>query len=123
MARTYVLLCADGSYYVGSTTYLEARLWQHNHGPDGPVYTRRRRPVRLVWSGEFATAPEASAFEKLPGLDVCRGSFRDPREPQTGTLTGAASMSPVRRITCQRRRMPYIALATDWITTRYISCR
>jgi putative endonuclease len=64
MAWTYILLCSDGSYYVGSTTYLEARLWQHNHDPDGPVYTRRRRPVRLVWSGEFSTAPEAFAFEK-----------------------------------------------------------
>jgi predicted GIY-YIG superfamily endonuclease len=64
MAWTYILECADGSYYVGSTTFLEARLWQHNHDPDGPIYTRRRRPVHLVWSGEFATAAEAFAFEK-----------------------------------------------------------
>jgi putative endonuclease len=64
MAWTYILECADGSYYVGSTVDLEARLWQHNHSPDGPIYTRRRRPVRLVWSGEFETAAEAFAFEK-----------------------------------------------------------
>ena len=38
----------DGSYYVGSTTNLEVRLKQHNNDPDGPVYTRRRRPVRVV---------------------------------------------------------------------------
>jgi putative endonuclease len=64
MAWTYILECADKSYYVGSTTNLDARLWQHNHGPDGAAYTRRRRPVRLVWSGEFETVAEAYAFEK-----------------------------------------------------------
>ncbi len=64
MAWTYILECADGSYYVGSTVFLEARLWQHNHDPDGPTYTRKRRPVRLMWSGEFPTAAEAFAFEK-----------------------------------------------------------
>ena len=64
MAWTYLLECADGTYYVGSTTNLEARLWQHNHGPGGAEYTRHRRPVRLVWSGEFETAAEAFRFEK-----------------------------------------------------------
>jgi putative endonuclease len=63
MTWTYILECSDGSYYVGSTTYLEARLWQHNQGM-GAEYTRRRLPVRLAWSGEFATAAEAFEFEK-----------------------------------------------------------
>jgi predicted GIY-YIG superfamily endonuclease len=64
MGYVYILECADGTYYVGSTTHLEARLWQHNHGPNGATYTRRRRPVRLAWSGEFNTVAEAFAFEK-----------------------------------------------------------
>jgi putative endonuclease len=64
MGHVYILECADGSYYVGSTTHLEARVWQHNFGPGGAAYTRRRRPVRLVWAGEFATIAEAFAFEK-----------------------------------------------------------
>lgn len=65
MAWTYILECRDGSYYVGSTTDLPARLHQHQIG-EGAAFTRprRRRPVRLLWSGEFATAPEAFAFEK-----------------------------------------------------------
>ena len=63
MAWTYILECSDGSYYVGSTTSLEARLWQHNEGL-GAAYTKRRRPVRLVWSGEFSSATQAFAFEK-----------------------------------------------------------
>ena len=64
MGYVYMLECSDGTYYVGSTTHIEARLWQHQHGPDGAEYTRHRRPVRLLWCGEFATAAQAFAFEK-----------------------------------------------------------
>ncbi|WP_240938096.1 GIY-YIG nuclease family protein [Nocardioides sp. JQ2195] len=64
MAFVYILRCADGTYYVGSTTNLPIRLWQHNNGPDGAAYTRRRRPVELVWSAEFESTAEAFAFEK-----------------------------------------------------------
>jgi putative endonuclease len=65
MAWTYILECADGSFYVGSTVNLEARLWQHNEGV-GANYTRprRRRPVKVAWAGEFARIDEAFAFEK-----------------------------------------------------------
>lgn len=63
MPFTYILECADGSFYVGSTTHLEARLNQHQLGL-GATYTRRRRPVTLVWHCEFATVAEAFAFEK-----------------------------------------------------------
>jgi len=61
---TYILECADGSYYVGSTTDIDARVWEHNHTPYGAAYTRKRRPVTLAWAGEFETAAEAFAFEK-----------------------------------------------------------
>jgi putative endonuclease len=65
MAHTYVLRCADGSYYVGSTIDLERRLWEHNHCDEmGAAYTRRRRPVVLVWAAEYASIAEAYAFEK-----------------------------------------------------------
>ena len=63
MAWTYILRCADGSYYVGSTTDLEQRLLAHNAGR-GARYTQRRRPVEVVWSGEFESIAEAFAFEK-----------------------------------------------------------
>ena len=64
MADTYILECSDGSYYVGSTTNLDARLSQHNSDTDGPLYTRRRRPVKLVWNAPFESTIEAFAFEK-----------------------------------------------------------
>ncbi|MCR6029870.1 GIY-YIG nuclease family protein [Nocardioides sp. zg-579] len=65
MAWTYLLECADGSYYVGSTTDLERRVSEHDLGL-GAAYTRpgRRRPVRLVWSAEFNRIDDAYYFEK-----------------------------------------------------------
>jgi putative endonuclease len=65
MAWTYILECADGSYYVGSTVDLERRVSEHNLGL-GAIYTRlrRRRPVTLVWSADFRRVDDAFAFEK-----------------------------------------------------------
>jgi putative endonuclease len=63
MAYTYILECADGSLYVGSTRNLERRLEQHRVGL-GAEYTRTRLPVRLVWSQEFENIGEAFAREK-----------------------------------------------------------
>ncbi|MBD8869166.1 GIY-YIG nuclease family protein [Nocardioides donggukensis] len=63
MAWAYVLHCADGSFYAGSTVDLARRVSEHELGL-GAEYTRRRRPVRLVWSAEFARIDEAFAFEK-----------------------------------------------------------
>ena len=59
----YILRCADNSYYVGSTTDLERRLWEHNEGI-GARYTERRRPVELVYSAEFPDIRQAYAAEK-----------------------------------------------------------
>ena len=81
MAWTYLLECSDGSFYVGSTTDLELRIAQHNAGAVS-AYTRTRRPVSLLWAGEFATIPEAYAWERrLHGwsrakkLALARGDF------------------------------------------------
>ncbi|MEZ0579229.1 GIY-YIG nuclease family protein [Nocardioides sp. MH1] len=63
MPFTYILECADGSFYVGSTWDLNRRVWLHNEGL-GAAYTRRRRPVRLVWSAELARIDDAYALEK-----------------------------------------------------------
>jgi cyclophilin family peptidyl-prolyl cis-trans isomerase/predicted GIY-YIG superfamily endonuclease len=47
VAAVYVLCCADGSFYAGSTTDLGRRLFAHRRGV-GARYTRSRLPVRLV---------------------------------------------------------------------------
>lgn len=65
MPWTYLLECADGSFYAGSTVELERRVAEHNLGL-GSAYTRptNRRPVKLIWSHEFERVEQAFAFEK-----------------------------------------------------------
>jgi putative endonuclease len=48
----YILLCADGSYYTGSTKNLERRLEEHQDG-EGANHTKKRLPVELVYYEEF----------------------------------------------------------------------
>jgi putative endonuclease len=47
MAHMYILECADGSYYTGSTIDLEQRLWQHQNGL-GANHTAKRLPVKML---------------------------------------------------------------------------
>jgi putative endonuclease len=63
MAWMYIVECSDGSYYVGSTTDLERRIWEHNEGV-GAKYTARRRLVKLALAVEFDSIAEAYAREK-----------------------------------------------------------
>ena len=63
MAYMYILECSDGSYYVGSARNLEHRLWLHNEGL-GAEYTKRRRPVRVVFAQHFDRVSDAFAAEK-----------------------------------------------------------
>ena len=58
----YLLRCADGSYYAGSTDDLEKRLGEHQAGL-GSEYTRKYGPVALVYSARFQTREDARAFE------------------------------------------------------------
>ena len=46
---TYILLCADESYYVGATDDPPRRLREHNEGK-GSAWTAARRPVKIVWT-------------------------------------------------------------------------
>lgn len=59
----YILECADGTLYVGSTRNIELRLEQHHSGR-GSRYTSSRLPVRLVFLLECPSVAEAYALEK-----------------------------------------------------------
>ena len=60
---TYILRCADGSYYVGHTDDLEARVGAHQSGSiEG--HTQKRRPVVLVWSQDFPDRQSALESER-----------------------------------------------------------
>jgi putative endonuclease len=63
-AFTYILECADGTFYTGWTANLEQRLQAHNAGRGGR-YTRGRRPVRLAYFEEHSTRREAQRREAV----------------------------------------------------------
>jgi tRNA/rRNA methyltransferase len=60
---TYILRCADGSYYVGHSDDLEVRIAAHQSGSI-KGYTQKRSPLTLVWSQEFAERDEAFRAER-----------------------------------------------------------
>lgn len=63
MPYMYILECADGSYYTGSTWDLERRLQEHQNGI-GANHTAKRLPVKLVYCEEYARIADAFNREK-----------------------------------------------------------
>ncbi len=59
----YILECADGSYYTGSTKNIEKRLWEHNNFL-GANYTKKKHPSILVYLEKFPRIDEAFFREK-----------------------------------------------------------
>ena len=59
----YILKCADGSYYTGSTKHLIKRILQHKSG-NGSNHTRLRLPVILVYLEYFPRIEDAFRREK-----------------------------------------------------------
>lgn len=62
MNYTYLVECADKSFYCGWTNHLEQRVKAHNDGK-GAKYTKSRRPVHLVYAESFETKEEAMKRE------------------------------------------------------------
>ncbi|WP_420143259.1 GIY-YIG nuclease family protein [Sphingobium sp.] len=60
---TYMLHCANRSFYVGHTDNLEHRIGHHDQGWIAG-YTQTRLPVKLVWSQSFDTRIEALEAER-----------------------------------------------------------
>ncbi len=104
MAWVYILRCADGSFYTGSTTDLELRLWQHEEGL-GANFTRKRLPVELAYAEEsesvelaFVREKQIQGWSRRRKLAVIEGRWSDlprlaatsvPRPvPSTGSGTG-----------------------------------
>ena len=60
---TYILRCSDGTYYVGHTDNLDARMAQHSDGA-GCRYTAKRRPLTLLWTADGQTRDAAFGMER-----------------------------------------------------------
>jgi putative endonuclease len=59
----YILECADGTFYTGSTKDLEKRVFEHNNSM-GANYTKNRLPVTLIYYEEYNRIDEAFYREK-----------------------------------------------------------
>jgi len=64
MWKVYILKCADKTLYCGITTDVERRVEEHNSSDLGAKYTSGRRPVKLVYVGEFENRSEATREER-----------------------------------------------------------
>ncbi len=59
----YILECADGSCYTGSTKNLDKRIREHQEG-HASNHTRKRLPVKLVYVEEYKRIDTAFFKEK-----------------------------------------------------------
>ena len=63
-AWLYILRCADGSYYTGTTRgQIEQRVAEHQSG-HYPGFTSKRRPVVLAYSDYFDRIADAITAER-----------------------------------------------------------
>ena len=81
----YLLCCADGTFYCGSTTDIDRRMRQHKAGT-GAKYTKARLPVSLI--GLSATLPDRSTAQKLEALVK-----RAPKRNKLGVLEGKQGLA------------------------------
>ena len=59
-----MLRCSDNSLYTGITTDVERRVDEHNSDAKlAASYARSRRPVKLVYTEQYADRSEASKRE------------------------------------------------------------
>ena len=98
-AYTYILQCANGKYYVGSTTNLEVRLNEHQAGLGGK-FTSTHLPVKLVYFEEYSSIHMAFSRERqLHGWSrakkeaLIRGDYEALRPlASAGSATGSKSL-------------------------------
>lgn len=64
----YILQCANGQYYVGSTTNIARRLDEHLLADEaqyrGAKFTKAHQPVKLVYTEEYENEHEARMREQ-----------------------------------------------------------
>ena len=59
----YIVECSNGAFYTGSTRDLEERIEEHNNG-EGANFTRKHKPVELIYYEEFDWIDDAFDREK-----------------------------------------------------------
>lgn len=79
----YILECADGSYYNGSTINLKRRLRQHQNF-EGSFFTAKKWPVKLVYFEyyefvglAFNREKQVQGWRRAKKLALIEGRFKD----------------------------------------------
>ncbi len=84
---TYMLICIDGSYYVGLSNDPPQRIQDHSSGK-GPTYTKSTKPKLLVWYESHPNRQAASSREKqLKGWNHSKKNGLARGELQLGPAT------------------------------------
>lgn len=109
MWYVYILRCADGTLYTGSTTDVEKRVKTHNSGK-GARYTRSRLPVEVVYRESAADRSEAlrreaaiktlSRAEKLRLIESREGQTVEEMRRKDRALTAQEAWEVVERCGC-----------------------
>ncbi len=60
----YMLVCKDGSYYIGTTNDVQRRFLAHISGK-GASYTRSHKPVKVVYTEELPNKSSALKREHI----------------------------------------------------------
>ena len=60
----YILRCRENSLYIGMTSNLPQRLYQHETAVFADCYTAKRRPVSLVYTAVFSDVHDAISWER-----------------------------------------------------------
>jgi putative endonuclease len=61
---TYIIHCADDSYYVGVTNALKDRYIEHEFGINKKAYTYKRRPFKALYWEIYESPSEGIMREK-----------------------------------------------------------
>ena len=79
----YILECADGSYYTGSTIDLKRRLKQHQNF-EGSNFTAKKWPVKLAYFEYydsvifvFKREKQVQGWRRAKKLALIEGRFKD----------------------------------------------
>lgn len=60
----YLMASRSRVLYIGVTSDLPKRIWQHKHAEKTGSFTQRYHCTHLVWFEEFSRMDDAIAFEK-----------------------------------------------------------
>ena len=117
----YMVMCIDGTYYVGITNDVDRRVAEHNLGVDEGAYTHSRRPVVAVHVSEFSEVLQAIACEKkLKGWShakksaLARGDWQMIQALSKSKNYRPPSERMPRRVRATRRPSPTLRQAQDF---------